>query len=70
MMLPKPSIFKIPQASSSLYQGLNGCNSGYTVNCQSGYSSGCVDNNSCSWNLAVGLGGGAVIVGIGAIALT
>lgn len=69
-MLPKPSIFKIPVSSSSVFEGINGCNSGYSSGCQSGYSSGCVDNNSCGAGLAVGIGGVVLTVGIGAIALT
>lgn len=69
-MLPKPSIFKLPQLSSSVFNGLTGCNTGYTYQCVTGYTA-CVDTyTGCSWGLSVNVGGIIVVVGIGAIALT
>lgn len=69
-MLPKPSIFKVPRATSAINFGTNGCNSGYKSECNSGYSCDCVDKNTCDWGLAIGIGGAVLTIGIGAIALT
>ena len=73
-MLPKPSILKIPDASTALTGGLRGCGSGYSgvEKCSSQFScspvsgSSCIDtkfSSTCSWTLGIGVGGAALGVG-------
>ncbi|HEY9059134.1 MAG TPA: hypothetical protein VIO64_01335 [Pseudobacteroides sp.] len=64
-MLPKPSVIKIPDASSAFISGKPGC--GYYTG-----SSPCVDGSNytppssggCSWTLGIGAGGAVVGAGV------
>lgn len=80
-MLPKPNIIKMPNASTNMFMGLNGCGNGYntratayerTDSCKSGYSchpvSGdtCVDSSySSGCGWTLGIGAGGAAVGAG-----
>ncbi|WP_113671426.1 hypothetical protein [Vallitalea guaymasensis] len=79
-MLPKPNIIKMPNASTNMFMGLNGCGSGYNTQvistkatCSNDYSchpvsgDNCVDSSyssGCGWTLGIGAGGAAVGAGV------
>ncbi|GMQ61057.1 hypothetical protein [Vallitalea maricola] len=80
-MLPKPNIIKMPNASTNMFMGLNGCGSGYSSKaaqltalgtCQTSYSchpvsgDNCVDSSySSGCGWTLGIGAGGAAVGAG-----